>query len=282
MKSLLLTVTLCCAGVSTSLAGTVAFSVSASGQFGVVDLGTGAFSLIGAGMPSLIGLGQSGSTLYAMSSTGELVTIDPSTGATTPVASLGINASAFAAMSTGALYAVDKSWNLYSINPSIPAANLVGAIQVGSTPFPALGPYGYADSLAGNGTNLFFTLDLWSTTPGDVLASQLYSVDPLTGAATVIGPTLQEDLVGSGLVAGTLYAFSGSFVNPAHQIFTLDTSTGAATFVANVEPGAGVLYSATGPVETAATPEPGTLSLGALALGLMFGAVRLSHRRSRR
>jgi hypothetical protein len=270
MRILGITALFCCISGASVMAGPIAYATASGGQFGTVDLSNGNFSQIGNLANPLVGLGSSGGILYGLdSSTGQLIIINPTNAAVTAAGNTGLTtATVFGSLTTGALFAVDSSWGLWSINPATAATTVIGTIAVNKTAFPARGSYGYSDSLAGDANYLYFTLDLWTTTPGDVLASQLYRVDPATGAATVIGPTGPEDIAGSAFIGGTLYGFTGSFVGLPHEIITLSTSTGAATFVTNVPSGPSSLYGAIAAESITAVPEPGTLALVGLALAV--------------
>ncbi len=274
MRELILAALGCGLFAGSALAGPLGYASTGSGQFGLVDLSNGNFTLIGSLTASLVGLGESGNVLYGLDSTGNLVTIDKTTAAATQLGNLGITATVFSSLSTGSLFAVDNSWTLWSIDPVNVKATSVRTIKVNNTALPALGGYGYANGLAGDSASLYFTLDLWSSNPGDVLTDKLYRIDPATGAATVIGPTNQEDIAGAAYIAGALYGFTGDFVSLPHKIVTLDTSTGASTFVTDVS-GIASLYGAVHADPPITTPEPATASLVALALGaVLFGAVR--------
>lgn len=274
MKTLLIAAVTCVGFSAAAWSGPLAFAGGFGGKFGILDLGTGGFTELGTGPASLVGLGYSDGNLYGLDSSGALKLVDPSNGTALDVGNVGFAATAFTSL-YDSLYAVDDNWNLFSIDPSNASANPVGPIKVGGNPLPARGPYGYADTLAGGLDSLLFTLDLWTTTPGDVLASKLYSVDPFTGTATVIGPTGQEDLAGSAFIDGTLYAFTGSFSTPKNKIFTLDTSTGAATFTQVVVSSAPALYGAA--VSNAASvPEPATFAFA----GSVLAAILIVRRRN--
>lgn len=272
---------LCSTFAATVIAGPFGFANTGSGQFGLLDLSNGSFSAIGSFNTALIGMGESGGVLYGLDSSGNLVSIDPNTAATAQLGNIGIaNVTTFTSLTTGALFAVDNSWMLWSINPRTVTATPVGTINVGNTPLPPRNSLGYADSLTGSGSSLYFTLGLWLTTPGDILSDTLYQVDPATAAATVIGTTNQEDIAGSALIGGTLYAFTGSFAPQPHKIVTLDPTNGAATFQADVAPGIASLYGAVDTTSaTTSTPEPGTISLAGLAFAMLWGIRRRSPNR---
>jgi hypothetical protein len=106
--------------------------------------------------------------------------------------------------------------------------------------------------------------------PGsDITAPSLYRLNPNTGVATMIGPT-DPAIGGSGYIGGVLYGFQLDVNGGPSHIVRLDTTTGAATFVANFD-------SSLAPVFTAlAIPEPSCMVL------LMLGLVALTGSRGRR
>jgi hypothetical protein len=290
MKRLFLTAFLCCAFGISAFGGPIAYAGAGGGQFGTLDLGTGVFTPIGQTNQPLVGLGYSNGTLFGLDSTGDLLSINPfpATFGVTPVGASNLPGSTFTVFTSlsGMLFAIDDTWTLFSINPATGAATSIGPINVGGNPLQPRGGFGYADSLAASANSLFFTLDLWTNTPGDVLASELYRIDPATGSATALGPTGQEDFSGSVMIGGTLYAFTGNFAgSTAHQIFTLNTSTGAATPYSSLQSAPASLYGATvgspsnpQPFGSLSSPEPATFAIAGLAL---LGILGSRYRQSR-
>lgn len=137
---------------------------------------------------------------------------------------------------------------LYTINTSTGAATLVGSANTQ-----------FGDDLAINSSGVAYAAD-WITT------DSLYRVDLTTGGFTLIGPLNQGNVslqAGGAFAGSTLYNITSD-----GRLFTLDTTTGAATFIANTfdaASGAGL----TGWEGLAVIPEPASLSLlalGALAL----------------
>jgi len=251
-------------------AAPIAFAVSSIHQFGTLDVSDGTFSQIGWTKGySFVGTGVSSGMLYALDKNGTLVTIDPVSANVTTIGNTDFFPTVFSSLSDGSLFAVDGGWNLFSINPSSAASQKIGAIEVNFMPFPARGSNGFSDSLAGTATSLYFTLDI-GIVPGDVLANTLYLVDPATAQATVIGPTGQQNLVGSGFLDGILYAFSGNSANEVNKIFSLSLSNGAATLVANEQAGNITVNGAVSTSLVASSPEPGTLSLFGIASVLVL------------
>jgi hypothetical protein len=130
MRLKLAAAAICAAFTWTAHAGEVAFVTNFIGQFGTMDLGTGAFTPIGPGLTNSIdGIGgRPGGPFYGVDSvTGHLIKVygdgasvdvgDTGTGANFGPTGVSINSS----LTTGALYAIDFSNNLLSIDPNTAA-----------------------------------------------------------------------------------------------------------------------------------------------------------------
>jgi hypothetical protein len=243
------------------------FVDSSAGQFGVVNLNTGAFQLIGTNSVTA-GLAFSGGVIYGEDFGLNLVTIDPSTGATSTVGHTGINFSVYTTLGNGKMYGLDYAGNLYSIDLTTGAATMIGPSGL-----PPLGG-GFANSLAASSSALYYTVD--QTSPA--LGPALYTIDPVTAQATLVGPT-QADMAGSAFVNGTLYGFTYPYINGADtaSIFSIDTSTGAATFEAFTSPS--VRGSINGGIPT--VPEPSALLLLVTVIGAAAVVRRRVHGASR-
>jgi hypothetical protein len=248
-----------------------AYMITTNEDFGTIDLNTGAFTSVGAESIALAGLGEIGSTLYTAdyaAGTGTLYTVNTSSGALTQQGSTDntVEYLAFGSTLTG-LYALENiagSFDLYSVNSTTGLATLVGATGV-----------------AQGGD---FTLSTNSSTLYLAEGADLYTLSLTTGAASLVGATGATGAGFGGLVteSGTLYG--GQYQDPT-AVDTLNTSTGAATFVSDLS-GATGSFAGLAPIPvTTATPEPGNVSL--LLLGLLAGGAwvqtRLSNnRRSKR
>jgi hypothetical protein len=216
-----------------------AYVISASNQFGIVNVETGDFSLIGNTTSTLSGLGQVHGVLYGLDAANNLVTVNPANANTTVVGNIGLppsgqNVTLLASLGHR-LYVVDPNNNLYRINPSTGAATLVGSTGI-PAPDPNTCGCVTANSLAGGEGDLFFTWQVNDDTNGHVLVpSTLYHIDTRTGHATAIGLTHSSGpIVGAGFVGDELYGFTfGLPVNLPNQILELDTETGEAEFVAD-------------------------------------------------
>lgn len=105
-------------------AGPIVYAVSTNynnftGQFGTVDLTTGAFNQIGQVIPDpLTGLvpGPDGS-LLSISVSGNLDSVNPATGAVSVIGATGLGGLAYdTAELNGTVYATDLNSNLYAVN----------------------------------------------------------------------------------------------------------------------------------------------------------------------
>ena len=127
--------------------------------------------------------------------------------------------------------------NLYTVDSTTGAATLVAPIMVGATQVTHLSDLAVDPT---DGTMYGFANSDWCCSPGDFDDGTLMTIDKVTGAATVVGTVGGVQLRASDLTFdrfGTLYAWSAGCGNDegcdtnASDLFTLDTSTGAATKV---------------------------------------------------
>jgi hypothetical protein len=252
-------------------------------QFGTVDLNTGAFSQIGPGTPEgTDGLvpGPNGS-LLTLAFSGNLDSINPATGAVSLIGATGLadcsmpsshcgptSANTLGRLG-GTIYATDLENNLYMVNPVTGAATLIGPTGIPAVPAipDSTNPDGtfnaFDSSLFGAGGNLYATFDAITINPSPftvtpVISPDLYQINPLTGHATLIGPTALT-LGAAADVNGTVYAFE----NMTSQVVTLNLANGNASFVGNFDPSAGIIDGAT-PV-----PEPASIVLTVLGIAAL-------------
>jgi hypothetical protein len=121
-----------------------------------------------------------------------------------------------------------------------------------------------------SGSDLFYTYqsfysDFANGIPGnDITPPALYRLNANTGVATMIGPT-GPLIVGSAHIGGVLYGFELDTSGGASHIVSLNTTTGTASFVADLDPSLTFVYAAV------AIPEPSCLVL--LLAGLLGLAV---------
>src|SRR5262245_27051672 len=164
------------------LAYALAFDGS-MGQFGVLDIGSGVFSVIADLPDSGQGLARDAKgRLYTVDTNNNLVRITPANGKTQVVGSTGVTTpgpvgstlvDVFASLETGELFLMDYSNNLYAVNAKTGLATLVGA-----TGIPAIVSARYSSSLSGNCQDLFFTITERDENLEFIIPPTLYRIDP--------------------------------------------------------------------------------------------------------
>jgi hypothetical protein len=187
--------------------------VGRSDNWGAVDLTTGAFSQTGNTGELLTGLGVgAGGLLYGGLFTGQtLYQVNPANGSVTTVGTSGLPEYYGMGSTTSGVYAFDTNANFYSVNTTTGATTLIGST--------GLSMGGTTGTSTGSDT-LYFVDGL-----GD-----LYSINTSTAAATEIGSTGLTTVGAMVFENGALYA--GNSGSPV-ALYTLDTTTGTATFVAD-------------------------------------------------
>jgi hypothetical protein len=239
-----------------------AFAVSpVPSRFGLLDLQTGAFSAVGPAPASqYVGIATIGSSILAGYEDGRIVSINPFTGIPTPFADSHISLFALAGGSGGELYALDNALRLYSLNPTTGAPSLIGA-----TNLPQIQSIS-ASAFAASSANIYYTYEDGSH------PSTLYTLNRSTGLATAIGPTTNANqILGAGFIGTTLYGFTGPRDPRGPSMYALNTSNGAAAFVANTPV---VIWGA-------AVPEPSSLVLAAVAAATLAWLARARTRSAR-
>ena len=261
----LLTLSLCLAllGACASAAPQV-YVVTSNQQFGVVDLGTGAFHQIGTNTPE----GQANlvwapdGSLLSLTFSGNLERINPVTGQATVIGQTGLGFNAFElAEVAGKLYATDLANNFYSVDPKTGVATLVRSAIMPSDPAPPFstnsdGTINLCDeTMYGVGGSLYAVFDAFTLDPASLaivptVASAIYKIDQRTGVATFVANT-SLNLGGGVETNGTFYAFkwvTTSFTQFGPQIqslvVTLDLTNGTTSFVSRVDPSAGGILGA--------------------------------------
>jgi hypothetical protein len=216
-------------------------TLSFSGDLESINPANGAVTIVGAtglgdcsllsspcGPTSANTIAALGGKIYATDYQNKLYTVNPVTGATTPIGLTGMPGITFVPLSTNA----DGSFNifdeaLFAADGKLFATFDTGAVDI-LTPNPTLTP---------------------------VIAPNLYQIDPATGVATLIGPTA-FGLSAAVELNGAAYAFSA----PLRGVVALDLATGKTTFVSNLDPAVGIITGA------APTPEPASIALAALGM----------------
>jgi outer membrane protein assembly factor BamB len=216
-------------------------TLSFSGDLESINPANGAVTIVGAtglgdcsllsspcGPTSANTIAALGGKIYATDYQNKLYTVNPVTGATTPIGLTGMPGITFVPLSTNA----DGSFNIFDEALFAADGKLFATFDTGAV-----------DILTSNPM----------LTP--VIDAKLYEIDPATGVATLIGPTA-FGLGAAVEVNGTTYAFNA----PLGEVDALDLATGKTTFVSNLDPAAGIITGA------APTPEPASIALAAIGI----------------
>jgi len=233
MKKLLWAIFLTCAGMLAfvELASADVIGVTFNGTVASFDSTIGTTTVLGnAGITRLDSLATSPSgILYSVGGTSDntLVTINPTTGQATTVATLNYNvpkptgtATGLSFSPTGELFAVigaSSTWSLYNINPTTGATTFVGStgIQVGFQDL-AFSPNGTL--YAWNGTNGLVTINpttgqttILGNPNGLSFNSLAFRNDGTLWAAKSTSPTLWSNIdLSTGAVTSTAFTFAAS------------------------------------------------------------------------
>lgn len=206
-----------------------------SPQLVTINTTTGAGTAVGAALPAgqYTGIGFRGNSLYLAEQTGNAIQqVDPATAA--PIGAPIILGIAFNGegdltfRADGVGFLIDTggppNGRYWTIDPIAPALLSGPTPTVPPTPFRGL---------AFNGPGVLYGL-LVGPTP----TAELYTLDPATGATTLVGDTLQSGYNYGGLAfdqAGNLYAALSQLGLPGTStLFKLDPTTGSATLIGNI------------------------------------------------
>jgi hypothetical protein len=260
------------------------FPPTGVGEFGIVDLSTGAFQQIGTttepdGYDGLawvwdVGVPRSpgGRSLVSLTEAGNLDAINPATGVPRLIGPTGLTScviptqlscgpkSAFTLGAfNGTIYATDYRNDLYVVDPITGRAALLSDhTGLPASPFilgsqNSDGTFNYADEAIWEADGKLyliydaFVIDLsTNTVVRIVVAPELYQIDPATGRATVIGPI--SGLTHNLGINGGVKVNGASYVFTAPrfglQIATIDLSTGKTHPIGALESSAGRIEGA--------------------------------------
>jgi hypothetical protein len=240
----------------------LAYVISASGQFGALDLETGKFLQFNPNAPlSLNGLARGPhNTIYGLDATNNLVTLNPATGAIVVVGNTGLplgpndNIALFTALENGTLYALDFQNFLWSVNRLTGKATPIGSTGIAVPADFAACHCVTANGLAGAEDELFFSWEVADDpdnpptsppSPSDV-PSTLYRINPHTAAAHRVGLTnTAAPIVGLGFVDDTLYGFTfGPAVSEPNKVLKISRGTGKAKVVTSQDPSLDPVFAA--------------------------------------
>lgn len=228
----------------------------------------------------------------------DIAEVDTTTGAVSNSFNTGVGSwFDIAVNNAGVAFGAVNGRELYEIDLTAQSASLIGTLGsfINSLAF---GPGG---TLYGTGGNSFYSIDtgtatetligavggtfsssgdlalapgnkMFATSIGSGNGDTLWEIDIATGAGTEIGATGVSELFGLGIQGGTLFGTSTS-----NELYTIDTATGTATFVAAYA-GLGSTGGAAVPPSTV-PPIPVPAALPLMVAGL--GALGLAARRRR-
>jgi len=189
-----------------------------------VNAATGTGTSLGlAGQSGINSMARIGSSLVCVTSQGQLVDIDPATGAgsvlvnTWPALTM---VTGLAADSSGMLYAVVNGGaftspdKLYTINPTTGTTSFIGDIN---------NFFGVQSLAIDDNDNLY----AWDVGVSLGSGQGLLTIDPNTGAGTDVNPAVG----GSVIVQSLAFSTSGQLYGARNSLYTIDTTTGIETAI---------------------------------------------------
>jgi len=213
-----------------------------------VDTSNGAATLVATGTAMTDLARDSSGGLWGVTF-GNLYSIDISTNTFTNVGSLGVSDMNALTFNGSVLYGAGYgNGNLYTINTSTGSATSLGS-----------GSYVSAGDLAFDATgSLYLAAD---TSPNDTLVE----VNPTNGSSTLVGGIGINNSYGLAFVDSVMYG-----VSSAGGLYTINTTTGAATSIGPITGITGAIYGAT----VSAVPVPAAVWLFASGLVGLIGFSR--------
>ena len=211
-------------------------------QLGLLNPLNGAYTSIGTTTERIGGFASVGGTLYGLADDDNLYSINPSTAALTLIGNTGITHGGYGLgeTSNGTVYAILQNTNLYTLNTSTAAPTFMGFSTNSDPSGDATGGLYDAQGADGNG---------------------IYSINPATGAGTLLGTDSIGTVLALAYVNGIMFA-----MNTTGSIYDINLTNGSATFQTSYDVSTvGSVYAAGVEVvpslAPSGVPEPGGLSL---------------------
>jgi hypothetical protein len=226
---------------SAARADDLAYMSTGSDLFGTIDLDTGLFTELGDMGQLLSGLGVTDGNIYGgVEGSQDLYQVNLTNGSLTLIGAGTLSGYNDFGSTLSGLYAVSTDQqDLYQVDPSTGATTLIGATGFNSS-CAVIG-------MSTGSSALYFSCD-----------DNLYTLSTTTGAATLIGSMG----IGGGSVGALVTEDSALWAgaNPGNTLDTVNPTTGAATFAANVTGGdSGSFWGLT--PDPGSVPEPGSAAL---------------------
>jgi len=253
-----------------SAADIITYAATAEGDFGTLDLTTGQYSSIGpSGVVSIVGMGFIGNTLYAVDNNNSAPTfgagfysINTATGAANPIATLmdvtGAPVTALGGTTVNGLF--------YGVTQDTPTrlfgANTAGHVLGYNTNPTFMGDGLVALGPGGGPGNLYVSEYTGNPFTGD----ELHTI-AVNGSVSDVGPL--NDGMGNGqqaitglIFGSTLYAIDGT------NIYTYTVSPSSVSSLLTTTAISGLNPNGDFVTAVAAVPEPASLIIGSIAIGL--------------